>query len=352
MGGLLNPADGRINLETDATDLPDSLVFGRSPLMQAVRQKVEKVAGANVPVLIRGESGTGKELIARLIHAGSPWGRGPFIKVNCPAIPGTLAESELFAYEKGAFAGTNWTKPGGAEMAQKGTLFLDEIAELQPSLQAKLLQLLQDGQFCPIVGREDKRIDARVVCATNRDLEDEIRRGNFRQDLFYRVNVVSIYLPSLRERPEDIPLISDYLRLMYGERFARPTKALSARKLEMMQQYHWPGNIRELENSLKGYVILGSEDAIQMEGARRETNFAIEPAADNSLSLKKVIREAIRTLENKIIVKTLQAHNGNRRRTASALDISYRALLYKIKEAGLTTRKGAKNLHSAGIGDD
>jgi two-component system response regulator AtoC len=349
LGALLGPADGRINLETDSTDLPDSVLFGRSPLMREVRHKVERVAGANVPVLIRGESGTGKELIARLIHARAPWARGSFVKVNCPTLPGTPAESELFGY-----AGANRTKLGRVEMAQKGTLFLDEIAELQAGLQARLLQLLQDGQFCPIIGPEDQRIDARVICATNRDLEDQIRRGNFRQDLFYRINVVSIYMPSLRERREDIPIISDTLRLMYGERFARPTKAISARKLEMMQQYHWPGNIRELENSLKGYVILGSEDAIHTEGGRREANFAVEAATDNTLSfsLKKVTREAVRALESKIIVKTLQAHNGNRRRAASALDISYRALLYKIKEAGLTTRKGSKTLHSAGIGDD
>lgn len=351
MGELPDPP-GSVNLETNPAVLPDSLVFGRSPLMQAVRQNVEKVAAANVPVLIRGESGTGKEVIASLIHARSPWGQGPFIKVNCPAIPGSQAESELFGTEKSAFIGANLTKPGYADMAQKGTLFLDEVAELHPNLQVKLLQLLQDGRFCPIVGWEGKRIDARVVCATNRDLEEQIRLGNFRQELFYRINVVSIYLPSLRERPEDIPIISDSLRLMYGERFGRPTKALSARKLEMMQQYHWPGNIRELENSLKRYVILGSEDAIQMEVTRQDANSAIEAATDNGLSLKKVTREAVRALESKIIVRTLQAHNWNRRRAASALDISYRALLYKLKEAGLAAQKGGKNLHSAAVGDE
>jgi two-component system, NtrC family, response regulator AtoC len=342
----------RVRLGTDLGVLPDVLVFGRSEVMQAVRQRVEKVAAANVPVLIRGESGTGKEVIARLIHARSSWGSGPFVKVNCPAIPGTLVESELFGYQKGAFTGANGTKPGRVEMAQHGTLFLDEIAELEPGLQAKLLQLLQDGQFCPIGGQEDKQIDARVISATNRNLEDEIKRGNFRQDLFYRINVVSIHMPALRERALDIPFICDSLRQMYSEQFDCATGPLSARKLEVMQRYHWPGNIRELENLIKRYVILGSEDVITLEVNEESVPPQdSEVVTNNMLSLKKVTREAMRELENKIIVKALQAHNWNRRRTASALEISYRALLYKLKEAGLPTRKGRKDLRSAGLGD-
>jgi two-component system response regulator AtoC len=321
--------------------------------MKIVRQKVEKVAAANIPVLIRGESGTGKEVIARLIHTRSPWASGPFVKVNCAAIPGTLVESELFGYERGAFTGANSSKPGRVEMAQNGTLFLDEIAELEPGLQAKLLQLLQDGQFCPIGGQEDKQIDARVVCATNRNLEDEIKRGNFRQDLFYRINVVSIELPSLRKRAEDIPIISDSLRQMYSDRFGRSSKPLSARKLEVMQRYHWPGNIRELENLIKRYVILGSEDVIEVEAGGGKGNSLDSGALTNSsLSLKEVTRQAVRELERNIIDKTLQAHNWNRRRAASALDISYRALLYKLKEGGLPTRKSRKNLHSGDLGDE
>ena len=349
LGALLD-VDVAIKLEADPDAIPESLVFGRSPVMQGVRRQVEMVAGANIPVLIRGESGTGKEVIAQLIHNRSPWKKGRFLKVCCPAIPGTLVESELFGYKRGAFTGANWTKPGRVEMAQNGTLFLDEIAELDPGLQAKLLQLLQDGRFCPIGAQEDKQIDARVICATNRDLEDQIRQGNFRRDLFYRINVVNIQLPSLRDRPEDISIISEALRLMYGERFGRPTKALSSRKLELMQRYPWPGNIRELENVIKRYVILGSEDAIQIETSKAPAQFAIE-ATNTTLSLKKTTREATRVLENKIILAALQANNWNRRRAASALDISYRALLYKLKEAGLPTRKREKNLRSAGIGD-
>jgi two-component system response regulator AtoC len=346
------PNADRVKSELNPDMLPEALVFGQSEVMRSVRQKVEKVAGANVPVLIQGESGTGKEVIARLIHARSPWAAGPFVKVNCPAIPGTLVESELFGYQKGAFTGANGTKPGRVEMAQHGTLFLDEIAELELGLQAKLLQLLQDGQFCPVGGQEDKQIDARVVCATNRNLEDEIRKGTFRQDLFYRINVVSIHMPTLRERAADIPIICDSLRKMYSERFERPTRPLSSRKLEMLQRYHWPGNIRELENLIKRYIILGSEDVITLEPAEVSAASPDSEEVTNILSLKKVTREAMRELEGKIIVKALQAHNWNRRRAASALEISYRALLYKLKEAGLPTRKSRQNPQTAGFGED
>ena len=352
-----NLADHQDQLKSDPNQsvgpLPDALVFGQSEVMRGVRQKVDRVSGANVPVLIRGESGTGKEVIARLIHARSPWGTGPFVKVNCPAIPGTLVESELFGYQQGAFTGANGTKPGRVEMAKHGTLFLDEIAELEPGLQAKLLQLLQDGQFCPIGGQEEKQIDARVVCATNRNLEEEIRKGNFRQDLFYRINVVSIQMPTLRERAADIPMMCDALRQMYSERFDRVSRPFSARKLEMLQRYHWPGNIRELENLIKRYVILGSEDVINLEAPEtKEVVRDSEVPNSNMLSLKKVTREAMRELEGKIIVKALQAHNWNRRRAASALEISYRALLYKLKEAGLPTRRGRKNMPGAELGDE
>src|SRR5579872_4058702 len=183
---------------------PDHVVFGTTRRMEELRERLEKLAATNVPILVRGESGTGKEIIARLIHQRSPWQTGPFVKVSCPAIPGTLLESELFGYEKGAFTGAYANKPGKVQMAERGTLFLDEIGEMDSGLQAKLLQLLQDGQFCPIGGREDRRVEVRMVCATNRDLEEEIEVGNFRQDLFYRINVVSIELPPLRERKVDL----------------------------------------------------------------------------------------------------------------------------------------------------
>src|SRR5437762_5834511 len=170
---------------------PETVIFGHSETMQSLRERMDKVASANVPVLIQGESGTGKDIIARMIHARSPWRTGPFVKVDCPAIPGTLLESELFGYEKGAFTGAYGTKPGRVELAHRGTLFLDEISELELGLQSKLLQLLQDGQFCRIGAQEDKKVEVRIVCATNRQLEVEVEAGTFRQDLYYRINVVN-----------------------------------------------------------------------------------------------------------------------------------------------------------------
>ena len=189
---------------------PESVVFGQSVPMREIRSRLERLAGANVAVLIHGESGTGKELIAALLHRQSPWANGPFVKVSCPAIPGTLIESELFGYEKGAFTGANGSKPGRVEMAHRGTLFLDEIGELELGLQAKLLQLLQDGQFCKIGAQADKKVEVRVVCATNRNLEEEIAAGTFRQDLYYRINVVNLLLPPLRERAADLPQLISY----------------------------------------------------------------------------------------------------------------------------------------------
>src|SRR5437588_10921197 len=195
---------------------PYEVVFGRTEAMRALRERLDKVACANVPVLIQGESGTGKDIIARMIHALSPWKAGPLVKVNCPAIPGTLLESELFGYERGAFTGAYGSKPGRVEMAHRGTLFLDEISELDPSLQSKLLQLLQDGQFCRIGAQEDKKVEVRVVCATNRQLEQEIATGSFRQDLYYRINVVNLQMPPLRERSSDIPDLANYFPIFHN----------------------------------------------------------------------------------------------------------------------------------------
>ncbi len=319
---------------------PPDLIFGCAKAMQAVRQKVEKVAAANVPVLIQGENGTGKEIIAKLIHYKSPWQRGPFVKVNCPAIPATLLESELFGYEKGAFTGASAPKPGRVELAHLGTLFLDEIAELDPALQAKLLHLLQDGKFCRIGAREDKQIEVRIVCATNRDLVQEIEAGNFRRDLFYRINVVGVYLPPLRERSEDIPALVHYWLHYLSEKYDCPTRPLSNQMIQLLQTYDWPGNIRQLENLMKRYVILGSEEAIISElGSPSRTRDELEISADGSFSLKEVTRQAVRKLEREVILRILREHHWNRKKTARALDISYRALLYKIKEAGLFSKR-------------
>src|SRR5436309_8065487 len=244
---------------------PEVIVFGRTDNMRAVRERLSKLAAANVPVLIQGESGTGKDIIARMIHAASPWRTGPWVKVNCPAIPGTLLESELFGYEKGAFTGAYGMKPGRVEMAHRGTLFLDEISELDMALQSKLLQLLQDGQFCRIGAQEDKKVEVRVVCATNRKLEQEIELGTFRSDLFYRINVVNLHLPALRERASDIPELVSYFLEYYNRKYNCRAKPLSGELMTTLKKYHWPGNIRELENLIKRYVILGNEEVISSD---------------------------------------------------------------------------------------
>jgi two-component system, NtrC family, response regulator AtoC len=332
-----NPASGSLGLP------PDEVIFGHSESMEAVRLKVEKVAAANIPVLIQGESGTGKELIARLIHQRSPWSGGPLVKVNCPAIPGTLLESELFGYEKGAFTGAYGSKPGRVELAQGGALFLDEIGDLDMGLQAKLLQLLQDGQFSRLGGQEDTKVELRVICATNRPLEHEVENGTFRQDLFYRINVVNLVLPPLRDRLVDIPQLVEYFLDYHNEKYNAKARPLSQQALRMMQNYPWPGNIREMENLIKRYVILGTEETITSElVVRNQTQFNPLIPLDGSLSLKKVTRDAVRELERQVILKALQAHNWNRKKAARVLGISYRALLYKIREAGLPSNRTTK----------
>ena len=332
---------------------PDNIIFGHSEVMQAVRSRLGKVAAANVPVLITGESGTGKDIIARLIHALSPWKTGPYVKVNCPAIPGTLLESELFGYERGAFTGAVGSKPGRVELAHRGTLFLDEISELDPSLQSKLLQLLQDGQFCRIGAQEDKKVEVRVVCATNRKLEEEIENGTFRADLFYRINVVNLHLPPLRERASDIPELVNYFLEYHNRKYNCRAKPLSAELMGVLRKYHWPGNIRELENLIKRYVILGTEDVISSDLSPRETDFInSDIPLDGQISLKKLTRQAVRELERKVILKTLQTHHWNRKQAARALSISYRALLYKIRDAGLPSNRAVKRQQAETVKND
>jgi len=322
---------------------PDEVIFGVSPVMLKIRQKLEKAAGTNIAILLRGQSGTGKEVLAKLIHSQSSWRSGPFVKVNCPAIPGTLIESELFGYEKGAFTGAYGAKPGRIELAHRGTLFLDEIGELESSLQAKLLQFLQDGEFNRIGAVGDRRIDVRFVCATNRSLENEMKSGRFREDLFYRISVLTIHLPSLRDRSSDIPTLVDYFLRTHSTRLGRSAPPLTERLLSDLMKYSWPGNIRELENLIKSYVVFQSEEDVRMVlQAGAETFPQLEIPSGGIVSLKKVIRTATKQLERTFILKALQAHNWNRRKAASALSISYAGLLCKMREAGMPPTRGPR----------
>lgn len=322
---------------------PEDVIFGSTAAMGKIRQKLDVAAAFNIAVLLRGQSGTGKEVLARLIHAQSPGRIGPFVKISCPAIPGTLVESELFGYEKGAFTGAYATKQGRVELAHRGTLFLDEIGELEPSLQAKLLQLLQDGEFNRIGASGDRRIDVRFICATNRSLEQEMKSGNFRQDLFYRINALMIQLPPLRERREDIPSLVDYFSRCYSRQLARPARPLSERMVTELTNYSWPGNIRELENLIKTYVLFESEE--DLRGAIQnghEDSVEVELPSNGVVSLKKAVYTATRQLERKLVLNALKTHNWNRRMAARALSISYPCMLRKMRRMGMPPTKGPR----------
>lgn len=322
---------------------PDLVIFGFSAEMQRIRQQLEKVCTTDIPILIQGEAGTGKEVLAQWIHARSPWRPGPFVKVNCAAIPGPLLESELFGYQKGAFTGAVAAKPGRVELAQGGTLFLDEISNLDPLLQAKLLQVLQDGRFSRIGDEEERRLEARVICTSNRRIEEAVESGAFRQDLYYRINVFRIDLPRLSERREDIPQIASYLFVKLKHRYEREAPDLSPRTLRMLQSHTWKGNMRELENRIASYVLLGLEETPEEDALLRQhspTSFEVRP--DGTAPLKRIAETACRELNREVILRALQANRWNRRRAAEELKISYRALLYKIRDAGL----GEKSTHA------
>jgi two-component system response regulator AtoC len=308
--------------------------------MQAVRQKIHKAANTNVPLLIQGDNGTGKEVLARLIHANSIWSKGPFVKVNCAAIPGALIESELFGYEQGAFTGAYTSKPGRVETAEGGTLFFDGISELDLRIQAKLLQFLQDGRFYRIGDHGERRVETRIICATNRQLEEEIACGKFRLDFFYRINVFHFKLPPLRDRRADIPSLVDYFISNFTVRFERSVPPISEKTMRLLQKQDWPGNIRELENCIARCVILGAEDTLEAY-IREKQPSSTPPRAENQSStpLRRIADKVRRDLERDVILKTLQTYNWNRRRTAQALKISYRTLLYKVREAGIPSMR-------------
>jgi two-component system response regulator AtoC len=320
---------------------PEDVLFGRSAAMQPIRQLIGKILGTDLPVLLLGENGTGKGLLAHYIHSHSVLFPGAFVKVNCAAIPGALLESELFGHERGAFTDAHAAKPGQVELAERGTLFLDEIADLDLSLQAKVLQLLQDGQFSRIGDTRERHANIRVICATNRRLEREIEAGRFRQDLLYRINVVTIHLPPLRERREDIGPLAEFFLQQLNARFQRTTRPFPAEALETLEQKEWRGNIRELENLVARYSILGSLDAIGPEPSSKKYSCVVplKISGDGSrVSLKHIAKQAIREMESNVILRVLRDNKWNRRKAAQALNISYRALIYKIQEAGLSQR--------------
>lgn len=337
---------GRARSETEML-----LLCGDNRKMIAVREIIEQVADTDITVLIRGESGTGKEVVARTVFQLSGRRDRPFVKVNCAALPSELLESELFGFEKGAFTGAQKRKLGKFEFANHGTIFLDEISEMHPSLQAKLLQVLQDGEFSRLGGEADVKVDTRIIAATNRNLEEAVKEGTFREDLFYRLNVVTVQLPPLRERKDAIPLLVDFFLQKYNEQYRKGLPPPSPETLESLTDYHWPGNVRELENMMKRMVVLGNERLVVQELAMKEAPPPAEaaPGIDldalgpdlingKGIDLKAISKRAAQVAEKRVIERVLQQTRWNRKEAAERLQISYKALLYKMKEAGLGDR--------------
>jgi len=333
LGPAPEQAAGRLLREID---------LWRSPKMLDARQILHEAARVDVTVLVTGETGTGKELIARAIHQFSSRRAGPFVKVNCAAMPRELLESELFGYERGAFTGAHKLKIGKFEAAHRGTIFLDEIGDLHPALQAKLLHVLQDGEFSRIGAKSTLSVDVRVLAATNQHLERAVAESRFREDLYYRLNVINVFVPPLRERAAEIPLLANYFVERYAKLYRRDGFVMAPAVVERLTRHPFPGNVRELENLIKRMIVLDDPfltriplpDAVA--GGGRLPSASPPPPEP---SLKEIARRASRAAEREAISMMLERTGWNRVRAARALRISYRALLYKIKEAGLDSER-------------
>jgi two-component system, NtrC family, response regulator AtoC len=328
--------------------LTEDLSFlAASPQMLKIRQQILQIAPVDVPVFVSGESGVGKEVVARMIHLRSTRRQQAFVKVNCAALPGELLESELFGYEQGAFTGAVRAKPGKFELANKGTIFLDEIAEMSPHLQAKLLHVLQDGQYSRLGARAVVNVDVRVVAATNMDVKEAMRTGRFREDLYYRLNVLSIHIPPLRERTAEIPLLFRHFLVKYSEKYQKPSPEPSKHLMEAALRYPWPGNLRELENFVKRYVILEDDEGsfrelLEMTGQQRAVPRE-ETAPPKEQGLKALVRSLKDEAEMEAIADALDKTNWCRKDAARMLGISYKALLYKMRQFNLDSGRSSRS---------
>ena len=340
-------------LTTDVYDIaPLRNIVGESSPIRRIKELIIQVADTDLSVVIYGESGVGKELVARALHACSHRSRGPFIKVNCAAIPGDLLESELFGYERGAFTGADREKPGKFELANGGVIFLDEIGDMPLALQSKLLQVLQDSEFCRLGGQREIKVDVWVISATNHDLQEDIQEGRFREDLYYRLNIIKIVVPPLRGRREDIPLLVQHFVRTYQNRYNVTDFEMPPELLSLFMKYDWPGNVRELENYIKRLIVLRDFDEVERE-IRRLAGVPLPPAGEEStghedltqvvvqalaeaergkVSLKEISKKVCAMVEKKVIDRILERTQGNKRQAAQLLGISYKALLYKLRE--------------------
>jgi two-component system, NtrC family, response regulator HydG len=312
-----------------------SRIIAGSRAMKSVLEMLAMVAPSDATVLIMGESGTGKEVAANAIHHNSPRAGQPFVKVSCAALPETLLESELFGHERGAFTGAVTRREGRFQLAHRGTIFLDEVGEMSTAIQAKLLRVLQEKEFEPVGSTRTIKVDIRIIAATSRDLALEVKEGRFREDLYYRLNVVPIVLPPLRERKEDIPLLADHFLAIYREKNRKPLKAISGKALDLLVRYDWPGNIRELENCVERAVVMARDEVIFPADLPPQIQKLSQERETGGFSFPYEI--SLEEMERALIVKTLEDAGGNRTRTAEILGINRRTLQNKLKQYGLNT---------------
>src|SRR5947209_7707792 len=344
------------NYSGEVEELGDDTFFvAASANMRKLRSQAALVAHVDIPVLMLGESGTGKEVMARLIHKLSPRAHRTFLKVNCAAVPADLLESELFGYEAGAFTGANHAKPGKFEICNKGTILLDEIGEMPPSLQAKLLHVLQDQQFSRLGSRSVLKVDVRILAATNINIPEALANKRLREDLYYRLNAFTLNIPPLRERKEEIPILLKHFMTQLSEQYARSPLPYTPDLMQACMAHSWPGNLRELGNFVKRYLVLGDEKlAIHELQPRTDSSGAqFDPApsrngSEPSGGLKSLARTAKDEAEAEAIAKALEETNWNRKQAAALLQISYKALLYKIRQYGLAQQN--KNAHKLSAG--
>ncbi len=311
--------------------------------MARLREIIDPISRVPISVLIYGATGTGKEVLASYIHQHSPWSSGPFIKTSCAAIPGSLLEAELFGFEKGAFTGAVVTKPGLVELAEGGTLLLDNISDLDLVLQPKLLHFLQNGTFTRIGATQERSVSTRVLCIAARSLESDVERGTFREDLLHRISGTTIPMPRLRDRAEDIPIIADYLLGQFAAQFGMRVRSLSPALDRRLRHHQWPGNIRELENVLRRYSLLGTSTALGDALITRSNGFSVaELPIQANAPLKVRTQRLIQEAETRVILQVLQQYDWNRTKSAQHLNISLRALLYKMRTAGISGFRALK----------
>ena len=317
-------------------------ILSTNPKVLRIKEIAKQVADTDVPVLISGESGVGKEVLARFIHNNSSRHDKPFVKVNCAALPDDLLESELFGYERGAFTGALNDKPGKFELADKGTILLDEIGEMTPHLQAKLLHVLQDSEYSRLGGKRTIRVDARVLASTNVNLEEHVSTGKFREDLYFRLNVIRVDIPPLRERREDIPILCNYFLCKYRDRYKSTVEEIATSLLDSFLRYDWPGNIRQLENAVKRYLILPDMNLNLSELKDQQGNAVPTPAKpkEDNMSLKDVASRAAEHAEKELVLRILEETSWNRKQAARRLNICYKALLNKLKRWQIDNRHG------------